>query len=272
MWVSNTSARVNALLPQMRNVMRIILAIFATFYFQQAAADLPQTIVKVKRSVVAVATVQQLRSPPINLLGTGFVIGDGQYVVTSAHMLPPLLDKEKKEVLAVLSGQGEKVKIHQAESVLVDTVHDVALLKISEKLPPLSLGNPDEIQEGQTLAFTGFPLGGMVGIYPVTHQGIVSAITPIVMPGRNAQSLDVKVIKALVSPFKVLQLHAVVYPGNSGSPVYHPETGMVYGIIMGTLVKGLKENALPNPSAISYAIPINFVRDLLDKAGVKAVP
>lgn len=252
--------------------MRIILAIFATLYFQQAAADLPQTILKVKRSVVAVATVQQLRSPPVNLLGTGFVVGDGGYIVTSAHVLPTLLDKEKKETLAVLSGQGDQVRIHQAESILIDTVHDVALLKISDKLPALSLGDASAIQEGQTLAFTGFPLGGLVGIYPVTHQGIVSAITPIVLPSRNAQSLDVKVLKALVSPFKVVQLHAVVYPGSSGSPVYHPETGMVYGIIMGTLVKGLKENALPNPSAISYAIPINFVRDLLDKAGVKAAP
>lgn len=234
------------------------------------AGNLPQTIVKIKPSVVAIATVQQTRSPPINLLGTGFVVGDGAHIVTNAHLVPAVLDKEKKEMFAVISGQGESAKIHEAETVIVDTAHDIALVKISAKLPAVTLGTAPEVQEGQDLAFTGFPLGGLVGIYPVTHQGIVSAITPIVLPARNAQALDVKAIRHLVSPFKVLQLHAVAYPGNSGSPVYSPESGVVYGIITSTLLKGVKENALSQPTAISYAIPASFIRELLEKAKVKS--
>ncbi|MCB1737317.1 MAG: serine protease, partial [Gammaproteobacteria bacterium] len=53
------------------------------------------------------------------------------------------------------------------------------------------------------------------------------------------------------------------YPGNSGSPVYHPETGAVIGIINKVFVKETKEMVIEKPSGITYAIPIKFAKDLL---------
>ena len=67
------------------------------------------------------------------------------------------------------------------------------------------------------------------------------------------------------SPFLIFQLDGTAYPGNSGSPLYDPDTGVVYGIINSVLVKGLKETAITSPSGITYAIPASHIRDLLDR-------
>ena len=55
----------------------------------------------------------------------------------------------------------------------------------------------------------------------------------------------------------------MAYPGNSGSPVYDPETGKVLGVINMVFVKGTKESVLTQPSGITYAVPSNHLRALL---------
>ncbi len=66
------------------------------------------------------------------------------------------------------------------------------------------------------------------------------------------------------SPFMVFQLDGIAYPGSSGSPLYDPETGIVYGIVNMVLVKGKKESALTDPSGISYAISGNYIKSLMN--------
>jgi S1-C subfamily serine protease len=95
---------------------------------------------------------------------------------------------------------------------------------------------------------------------------MVSAITPIAIPQARSAELNPKVIRRLSSgSFAVFQLDATAYPGNSGSPVYDPETAEVMGIVNMVFVKGTKETALTQPSGITYAIPANHLRDLLQK-------
>jgi serine protease Do len=108
----------------------------------------------------------------------------------------------------------------------------------------------------------------VLGLRPVTHRGIVSAITPIAIPQISPKLLDAKMIKQLRDPYDVFQLDATAYPGNSGSPVYVPETGAVIGVINKVFVKESKEAVLEKPSGITYAIPVQYVRELLRDAGV----
>jgi S1-C subfamily serine protease len=68
----------------------------------------------------------------------------------------------------------------------------------------------------------------------------------------------------------VFQLDATAFPGNSGSPLYDPDTGAVVGIINKVFVQETKENLLAKPSGISYAIPIRYALPLLKKAGRKS--
>lgn len=228
-------------------------------------AELVQTIERIKPAVVGVGTFQKTRTPPVNFLGTGFVLDDGRHVVTNFHVVPEMLDIANKESHVVITGKGKEPELRMAAPVAFDKEHDLVLLRISgPALSAMELGDSGAAREGQTLAFTGFPIGMILGFYPVTHRAMVSSITPIVLPARNARGLDSKMIGQLHrSAYTVFQIDGTAYPGSSGSPLYDPETGLVYGIINMVFVKGMKEAALTHPSGITYAIPGNYIRDLL---------
>jgi serine protease Do len=227
-------------------------------------AELVQTVERIKPAIVGVGTFQKTRTPPMNFLGTGFVLDDGLHVVTNAHVVPEL-DIANKESLVVITGKGKDPEFRTAAPVALDKEHDLVLLKISgTALPAMGIGDSGAAREGQTLAFTGFPIGMVLGFYPVTHRAMVSAITPIVLPALNSRGLDAKKIGQLQrTAYTVFQLDGTAYPGSSGSPLYDPETGLVYGIINMVFVKGMKEAALSHPSGITYAIPGNYILDLL---------
>ena len=250
----------------------IILAILlsVTRVFGADSTSLPDTIEKIKPAIVAVGTHQKTRRPPAVFLGTGFVIGNGLYIVTNAHVVPAKVDSEKRESIAVFVGKGELADIREATKLAEDPDHDLALLRITgPPLPALKLGDSSRVREGESYAFTGFPIGMVLGLHPVTHRGTISAITPIAIPQLSAQQLEKTVIKRLVAPYNIFQLDATAYPGNSGSPLYDPSTGEVVAILNKVFVQESKESLLQKPSGISYAIPINYLRELLRKAGIE---
>lgn len=238
------------------------------------AADgnsLPDTIEKVKPAVVAIGTFQKTRRPPSIFRGTGFVVADGLHVVTNAHVLPEKLDVEKRELIAVFAGNTSQMEIREAGKMAEDREHDLAVLKITGRpLPTVSLGSPQRVREGEIYAFTGFPIGMVLGLNAVTHRGIVSAISPIAIPQLSAQLLEKNVVARLTAPYNVFQLDATAYPGNSGSPLYDPATGQVVGIINKVFVQESKETVIQKPSGISYAIPVNHIKELLRKLGIEA--
>ena len=81
-----------------------VLALSAVFWLPAAADGLPETIARVKPGVIGVGTVQQTRRPPVKLLATGFVVADGNHVITNAHAIPDEMASNAKEFLAVLTG------------------------------------------------------------------------------------------------------------------------------------------------------------------------
>ncbi|MEO8103980.1 MAG: serine protease [Betaproteobacteria bacterium] len=235
-----------------------------------ARADLSQTIERIKPSVVGVGTFLKLRSPSNVFVGTGFVVADGRHVITNAHNVDRPLDIDKKESPIVLVSRGGEPQPRDAVIVAVDKLHDIALLRFSgEPMPALKIGDSGMVREGRMMAFTGFPIGMVLGFHPVTHRGMVSAITPVVMPGINASQLNAAMIARLrESAYMVFQLDGTAYPGNSGSAVFDPEDGTVYGIVNSTFVQGTRENAVGRPSGITYAIPGKYIREMLLKEKV----
>ena len=74
------------------------LAIVASTAFARP----PDTIARVKVSVVAVGTVQKLRTPQFQFLDTGFAVGDGSLIATNAHVVAkPLATGGDPEQLAI---------------------------------------------------------------------------------------------------------------------------------------------------------------------------
>jgi S1-C subfamily serine protease len=252
--------------------IRLVLLGFIIFPFSgisYAEQSLADTIAKIKPGIVAVGTYMPKRNPRAVFLATGFVVGDGSLIVTNAHVIPDKLDNEHFEQIAVFYHKDNNDKVIIAKEVALDKEHDLAVLKIAgEVLSPLKLGQVRSVREGQLYAFTGFPIGMVLGLYPVSHRGIVSAITPNVIPMLRSEQINVKLLRRLQDPYYVFQLDATAYPGNSGSPLYNPDTGEVIGVINKVFVQESKENVLSKPSGISYAIPVNHVENLLKANGL----
>lgn len=237
-----------------------------------AAADLPDTIARVKPAVVIVGTYRATDAPRFRLRGTGFVVGNGNTVVTNAHVLPEATENQADVSLVVqVRGANNQLSMRQATVLEMDRVHDLVVMRIEgAAVPPLVIRNSDSVREGQAIAFMGFPIGGVLGFSPVTHRGIVSSITPAVLPAANARQLtDAAIRGARAASFDIFQLDATAYPGNSGGPLFDAESGEVLGVVNMVLLKNTRESALSQPSGISYAIPSNFVTQLLNRAGTK---
>ncbi len=231
-----------------------------------------RVIERVKPAIVAVATYQRTRVPQVRFLGTGFAVGSGNLVATNAHVIDTALGAgPDPEVLVVVvpTADAGKAQIRATARVATDSEHDIALVRIEgSPLPPLVLRDSGNVAEGDQLLFTGFPIGSVLGLFPATHRAMVAAMTPIVIPTASAQQLDPKVVRRLQGGgFKVFQLDATAFPGNSGSPLYDAATGEVVGILNMVFVKGTKESALAQPSGISYAIPSRHLIELLTRVG-----
>ncbi len=125
------------------------------------------------------------------------------------------------------------------------------------------------MDEGSSIAFTGFPIGAVLGLYPVTHRGIISAVTPVVIPVDDAGQISIKMLKRMRDPYMVYQLDAVAYPGNSGSALYQADNGKVIGVINKVFVQETKESVISKPSGITYAIPVKYVHELLEKNNIR---
>jgi len=249
---------------RLQSICLFFIAAFAAL--SARGENLVEVIKHVKPATVAIGTFQQTRSPAADFRGTGFVVGDGLSVITNAHVLPPALNSAQKEILGIILGEGMTPVFRPATVAAIDREHDLAHLRLSgAPLPTLKLQDSDKVEEGQELGFTGFPLGMLLGMRHVTHRAMLSALTPIAVPASSARQLDAKTIAQMQrSPFMVFQLDATAYPGNSGSPVFDATTGGVVGIINMVYVKGVKENAISNPSGIAYAIPSNYISRLLN--------
>ena len=191
------------------------------------ATSLPAAIDRIRPAIVAVGTSEPTRNPSYQFRGTGFVVGDGTLVATNNHVLPATVDSTNREVISIaVPRAGGDALVREAAVVVRDPEHDLALLRITgAPLPAVRIGDANRVREGQFFAFTGFPLGGAIGLYPTTHHALVSAITPVALPQATSRSLDAQLIRRLQSErFNIFQLDATAYPGNSGSPLFSFDT------------------------------------------------
>ncbi|MEY8213907.1 MAG: serine protease, partial [Colwellia sp.] len=232
----------------------VLIALCLNCFIFSVKAEFVDIVAKIKPSVVGIGIHTPTSRPQNILRGTGFVIGNGHYVVTNAHVLPTELDESLLQKMAVFIGSGKKAKVREAEIIVKSDLYDLAILKLSgAALPAMSLSKEDFKKDGSYIAFTGFPIGSVLGLYPVTHRGMVASITPTVIPVASAGQMTIKMLKRMRNPYLVYQLDATAYPGNSGSAMYDMKTGEVLGIINKVFVQSTKEAVISTPSGITYA-------------------
>ena len=249
-----------------------IIGLFVIFLVSSnnVQAEFVDVVAKIKPSVVGIGIHTPTSRPQNVLRGTGFVIGDGRYVVTNAHVLPTELDDSLLQKMAVFIGSGKEAKVRQAEIVVTSDLYDLAILKLSgAPLSAMTLANESFRGDGSYIAFTGFPIGSILGLYPVTHRGIIASTTPTVVPAQTAGQISLKMLKRMRNPYLVYQLDATAYPGNSGSAMYDMKTGEVLGIINKVFVQSTKEAVISHPSGITYAIPVKYLHQIIKENNIK---
>ncbi len=230
------------------------------------SSELADTLDNIKPSVVGVGVYTPTGRPKNQLYGTGFVVANGQYIITNHHVVPDTLDSSLKQQLAIFVGSGKQAVVRKARLLDSSAKYDLALLQVEgPPLPAMTLAGEDFIREGSYVAFTGFPIGAVLGLYPVTHRGIIASITPTIAPVADARQINIAMLKRLRDPYLVYQLDATAYPGNSGSALYEISSGKVVGVINKVFVQKTKEGVITNPSGITYAIPIKHVLALLKR-------
>lgn len=249
---------------------RFLLAALAAVTSLSASADeLPALIERSKPSIVLVGTYSPTDSPRFGFRGSGFVVADGNLVITNAHVLPPpdAPETERQVAIQVRLPTGDW-EMRAAQIAALDRTHDLAALRFDgAPAPALPIADTRVAREGLAVLLMGFPIGGALGFSTVSHRGIISAITPISLPAASARSLDPRALRQLrAGSFDILQLDATAYPGNSGGPVLDQRTGEVVGVVNMVLTKADKESALTQPSGISYAIPVARISALIEAA------
>ncbi|MCL7743826.1 trypsin-like peptidase domain-containing protein [Guyparkeria hydrothermalis] len=164
--------------------------------------------------------------------GSGFILSEDGYIATNAHVI----DSASKVFVRLSDGRELA-----AEVVGVDNIGDIALLKVQAKgLPPVSLGDSDDVRPGQWALAIGSPYG----FDQTVTAGIISGV------GRHLPS---ETTQPYV-PF--IQSDVAINPGNSGGPLFNT-SGQVIGINAQIFTESGAFNG------ISFAIPINYVVDVI---------
>ena len=170
--------------------------------------------------------------------GSGFVVSERGYILTSAHVVTDAGDATKTHAArSVFVGfkDGDRVK---SQIVGWDTYDDVALLRVApeaHRLVPVPLGDSSRVGPGAPVAAMGSPFGNEDSI----AVGVVSAIH--------------RSIASLTSGYKVvdaIQTDAPITHGNSGGPLFDAR-GRVVGI------NAQIRTDTGNAEGVGFAVPIN---------------
>jgi serine protease Do len=161
-------------------------------------------------------------------VGSGFAIRP-TLVVTAAHVAQAV----GATVVVASSGRQQAARI-----VAIREGDDVALLEVSESIPPLALASlPPRV--GEWIVVVGNPFGGGT----TATAGIVSAA-----PGAIASNPDLA---------RRIQINAAVNPGNSGGPVCN---------LRGEVI-GATTSLVPAGQGIAFATPASLLQALLTSSG-----
>jgi S1-C subfamily serine protease len=189
-------------------------------------------------SVVTIAEQQGLSSP--QNIASGFIVSSKGLIMTNRHVVS---DNGSGITYYVIASNNKQ---YQVQQIYRDPSNDLAILQIQANgLTPVQLGDSSSLKLGQTVIAIGTPLG----TFPDTvTSGIISGLGRGIAAGSPYSGY----VEQLSN---VIQTDAAINPGNSGGPLLNTG-GQVIGI--NTAVAEQGQN-------IGFAIPVNVIKDLLNK-------
>lgn len=168
--------------------------------------------------------------------GTGFVIAEGGYVLTAAHVV-----RGADEITVRWGGRR-----YRATTVAMNTEHDLALLLVADAPPmPVVVLGKEEPRLGDAATAVGYPTGA------ARPASVTTAVAGL---GWWAVSPDGGVLSDLIAtrdPFR---------PGYSGAPLVNA-SGEVVGVVTGSLTA-------TSGREFGFAVSIRKAADWLRTCGV----
>ena len=211
-------------------ILTAFLVVLSTA-FGQVALSTAQIAKRVSPTVVVI----QGKTDSGEVLGSGFIVSKDGKIVTNLHVIRDM---------KTASVQLANAEVFDSVSVLaIDERRDLAVVRIDlpplpkgysfvDGFPVLNLGNSDTLAAGEPVVVVGSPRG----LEGTVTAGILSSVRD---SGEG---------------FKVLQTDAAVNPGNSGGPLVNNK-GQAIGVV---------SFKLRSAEGLNFAIPINYVRGLLN--------
>jgi serine protease Do len=189
---------------------------------------------------------------------TGFLIDEEGYLLTNAHVVEDArrcLEKAPgAKILAKLTiADSRTAQAAPCDVVGIDAPNDLALLKTERPLlanpggkPPYATLDGRAVAVGTAVRVSGYPAFSW---QPVTQAGRVDWL------GRTR--LEETIVHPSASDALVVDIH--LRPGNSGSPVYRPDGGVV----------AVVDKRAPLRPSYSVAVAIHYAIELAERSGVR---
>jgi S1-C subfamily serine protease len=176
-------------------------------------------------------------------LGSGFVFDSKGDIVTNNHVV----EGSNQVEVDFMSGFKTYGKV-----IGTDLDSDLAVIKVdapAAELHPVTLGNSDNLQVGQSVVAIGNPFG----LNGTMTLGIVSAL------GRTSDSTHTTASGGVFTAGDLIQTDAAINPGNSGGPLFNLN-GEVVGVNREIFSLSTTGSGQPANSGIALAISVNIVK------------
>ena len=178
-----------------------------------------------------------------NAHGSGFIVGNGKYVITNHHVI------EGAKKIAVRNGIG---KVTNAKVAATSKDYDLAILELDTPYPKdysIDAKNFVEPKAGDDVLSIGYPGIGMTYEQPTITQGIIS--------------------KVFDDELGIFLTTAAINSGNSGGPIFNL-SGKLVGVSFAALdKKKFLEEEGQIPTDMGFAIKSNMIKEVFEhKKGV----
>ncbi len=164
--------------------------------------------------------------------GSGFIISEDGYIITNHHVI------EDSDSVTVTLYDGTQ---YDAEIVGYDASNDLAVLKVDAKdLPPVVIGDSDNLNVGDPVVAIGNPLGELT--FSLTAGSVSALNRPVTLSNTVTMEL--------------IQTDCAINSGNSGGALFN-----LYGEVIGITNAKYSSSSYSEASIdnIGFAIPMNNV-------------
>lgn len=199
---------------------------------QLATADTADLYASWSDRVLQVQVIER-QSQSKSGIGSGFLAAPGGLVITNFHVIADLASHPGDYQARYLAANGKHGNL---ELVNVDVVHDLAVLRSVDPMPPPLQISSHSPRQGTRLYSMGFPYDIGLTIVEGTYNGLLEK-----------------------SLYERMHFTGSINPGMSGGPVLDQQ-GEVIGI-----------NVATAGNQVGFLIPAKFANRLLQQSGTEAV-